>query len=165
MIHVIDQSPTSASHVGDVQPTTARHAGGIDSIQKPIWIGHNPMFPYNLFKGDHLTHLYLGLPKARRLWSLSTRYCDSESSEVYSQPIQPLVDEMVMLMQSSTDPTPLLGGVVSSNHVVLQPIQSVVEEVVVLMKSLVDPTLLLESVESTKVVMSMQSSVDPTLLL
>jgi hypothetical protein len=57
-----------------------------------------------------------------------------------------LVDEVVMPMQSSVDPTPLLGGDVPLDHVVSQPIQPVVEEVVVSMQSLVDPTLLLESV-------------------
>jgi hypothetical protein len=61
--HVIDQSPTSASHVGDVQPTTASHVGGIDSVEKPRWIGCKPKFPCNICKGDHLTHLCPGLPE------------------------------------------------------------------------------------------------------
>jgi hypothetical protein len=59
--HVIDQSPTSASHVGDVQPTTTSHARGIDSIEKARQIGHKPKFPCNIYKGDHLTHMYLGI--------------------------------------------------------------------------------------------------------
>jgi hypothetical protein len=49
---------------------------------------------------------------------------------VVSQPIQPLVEKVVMLMQSSADPTPLLGGEVPLDHVVSQPIQPLVEKVV-----------------------------------
>jgi hypothetical protein len=37
---------------------------------------------------------------------------------VVSQPIQPLVEKIVMSMQSSADPTPLLGGEVPLYHVV-----------------------------------------------
>jgi hypothetical protein len=78
-----------------------------------------------------------------------------------------------MPMQSSADPTPLLGGEVPLDHVVSQPIQPLVEKVVTSMQSSADPTLLLGvSVhESTiqpvveKVVTPMQSSADPTLLL
>jgi hypothetical protein len=61
-----------------------------------------------------------------------------------------MFDEVIILMQSSTDPRLLFEGDFSSNDVVSQPIQLVVEEVVVLMKSVADPTLLLENVESTK---------------
>jgi hypothetical protein len=59
---------------------------------------------------------------------MSTRSSDSESSEVSSQSIQPMVDEVVMSMQYSIDPTPLLGGDVPSDHVVSQPIHPVVEK-------------------------------------
>jgi hypothetical protein len=76
-----------------------------------------------------------------------------------------LVDEVVMTIQSSPNPTPFLRGDVPIYHVVSHPIQPVVEKVVTSMQSLVDPTLLLESVESTKMVTSMQSLADPTLLL
>jgi hypothetical protein len=84
--HVIDQSPTSASHVGYVKPTitshaggrsivnaihtsdmkttTASHAGGTDSIEKPTLIGNKPKFPCNICKGYHLTHICSGLPEA-----------------------------------------------------------------------------------------------------
>jgi hypothetical protein len=120
--HVIDPSLTSASHVGDVQPTTASHAGGINSVEKPRWIGRKPKFPCKLCKGDHLTHLCPGIPEVQRLWSLSASSSDSESFEVSSQSIQPLVEKVVMPMQSSTDPTPLLGGEVPLDHVVSQPI-------------------------------------------
>jgi hypothetical protein len=84
---VINPSPASASHVGEVQPTTASHAGGIDSVEKPRWIGHKPKFPCKIYKGYHLTHLCSGLPEVCRLWSLSTRYSDSGSSAVSSQSI------------------------------------------------------------------------------
>ena len=77
MSHVIDPSPTFASHVGYVQPNTAIHVGGIDSIEKPRYIGCKPKFPCNLCKGDHLPHLCPSLPKARRLWSLSAISSDS----------------------------------------------------------------------------------------
>jgi hypothetical protein len=85
--HVIDPSPTSASHVGDVKPATPSHARGIDSVEKHRRIGHKPKFPYNLCKGDHLTHMFPGIPEVQRLWSLSTSSSDSNSSEVSSQPI------------------------------------------------------------------------------
>jgi hypothetical protein len=74
------------------------------------------------------------------------------SGHVVSQPIHPVVEEVVMSMQSLAGPTILLESVESTK--VVMPIQYSV-----------DPNLLLESVESTKVVTSMQSSIDPTLLL
>jgi hypothetical protein len=40
---------------------------------------------------------------------------------VVSQPIQALVEKVIMLMQSSTDPTHLLRGEVPLDHVVSQP--------------------------------------------
>jgi hypothetical protein len=40
---------------------------------------------------------------------------------VVSHPIQPLVEKVVMSMQSSTDPTPLLRGEVPLDLVVSQP--------------------------------------------
>jgi hypothetical protein len=141
--HVIDPSPTSAIHVGDVQPATAIHAGGIDSIDKLRWIGCKPKFPCKLCKGDHLTHLCPSLLEVQRLWSLSANSSDFESSVVSSQFIQPLVEKMVMPMQSSTDPTPLLGGEVPLDLVVSQPIQPLVEKLVMPMQSSADPTPLL----------------------
>jgi hypothetical protein len=116
--HVIGPSPTSASHIGDVKPATSSHAGGIDSVEKPRWIGRKTKFPCNLCKGDHLTHLCLGIPEVQILWSLSTSSSKFEYSKVSSQSIQPLVEKVVMLMQSSTNPTPLLGGEVTLVHVV-----------------------------------------------
>jgi hypothetical protein len=116
--HVIDPSPTYASHIGDVQPTTASHVGGMGFVEKPIQIGRKPKFPCNICKGDHLTHLCPGIAEVQRLWSLSASSSNSESSEVSLQPIQPLVEKVVMLMQSSFDPTPLLGGEVPLHHVV-----------------------------------------------
>jgi hypothetical protein len=118
MSHVINQSLTSANCVGYVQPGTSSHVGGIDSIKKPRRIEHNPNFPCNICKGDHLTHFFPGLPEAQILWSLSAISFDSKSYEVSSHPIQPLVDELVMQMQSLVDPNPLLGGDLPSDHVV-----------------------------------------------
>jgi hypothetical protein len=71
---------------------------------------------------------------------------------VVSQPIHLVVEEVVMSMQSSSNPTLLLESVEST-------------KVVTPMKYSVDTTLLLESVESTKMVTLMQYSADPTLLL
>jgi hypothetical protein len=48
-----------------------------------------------------------------------------------------------MLMRSSADPTPLLGGEVPLYLVVSQPIQPLVEKVVMPMQSSADPTPLL----------------------
>jgi hypothetical protein len=175
---VIDPSLASASHVGDVQPTTSSHVGGIDFVEKPRQIGRKPKFPCNLYKGDHLTHLCPSLLEVQRFWSLSARSSNSGSSAVSSQSIQPLVEKVVTLMQSSTDPTLLLGGEVPLDHLVSQPIQSWVAKVVMPMQSSTDPTphlggeVPLDLVVSQpmqplveKVVMLMQSSTDPTPLL
>jgi hypothetical protein len=161
-----------------VQPATASHTGGIDSIQKHRQIGRKPNFPCNLCKGYHLTHLCPGLPEVQRLWSLSASSSDSKYFEVSSQYIQPLVEKVVTLMQSSADPTPLLRVEVLLDHVVSQPIQPLVVKVVMPMQSSTDPTPLLggkvplDHVVSqpiqplvAKVVMPMQSSVDPTPIL
>jgi hypothetical protein len=53
----------------------------------------------------------------QRLWSLSTISSDSKSSEVSSQPIQPLVDKVVTSMQSSANPTLILESDVSTDYV------------------------------------------------
>jgi hypothetical protein len=107
--HVIDPSQTSASHVGDVEPTIASHAGGINSVEKPRQIVRNPKFPCKLCKGDHLTHLCLGIPEVQRLWSLPASSSNSYYFEVSSQSIQPVVEKVIMSMQSLVDPTPFEG--------------------------------------------------------
>jgi hypothetical protein len=101
-----------------VQPTTASHARGINSVEKPRQIGHKPKFPCKLCKGDHLNHFFPDIPKVQILWSLSASSSDSESFEFSLQSIQPLVEKVFMPMQSSTDPTPLLGGEVPLDLVV-----------------------------------------------
>jgi hypothetical protein len=62
-------------------------------------------------------------------------------------------------MQSSADPTPLLGGEVPLDHVFLQPIPPLVAKVVMPMHSSDDPTLLLGSDVSTDYVFIISSSV------
>jgi hypothetical protein len=62
-------------------------------------------------------------------------------------------------MQSSVDPTPLLGGKVPLDHVVSQPIQPLVVKVVMLMQSSDDPTLLLGSDVYTDYVFSIFGSI------
>jgi hypothetical protein len=116
--HTSDMSTISMSHVEDKQPTTAIHAGGIDSVEKPRQIRHKPKLPCKLCKGDHLTHLFPGLPKARILWFLSASSSDYESSEVSSQSIQPLVDEVFMPMQYVVDTTLLFGSDAPLDHFV-----------------------------------------------
>jgi hypothetical protein len=98
------------SHVEDKQLATTSHVGGIDSIEKPIWIVCKPKFPCNIFKGNHLAHVFPILPEEQILWSLSTRSSDSKSFEVSSQSIHPLVDEVVVSMKYSANPTLILGG-------------------------------------------------------
>jgi hypothetical protein len=112
-------------------------------VQKLRWNGRKPKFPCKLCKGDHLTYLFHGLPEVQILCSLSTISFYSESSKVSSQPIHPLVNKVVMPMQSIVDLNPILGGDFHLDHVVSQPIEPVVEKVVVSMQSLVDPTPLL----------------------
>jgi hypothetical protein len=68
---------------------------------------------------------------------------DSESSEVSSQSIQPLVEKVVILLQSLTDHTPALGGEVPLYHVVLQPIHPMVYKMVMSMQSSTNPIPLL----------------------
>jgi hypothetical protein len=125
------------------QSTTASHVGGINSVEKPRRIGRKPKFPCKICKGNHLTHLCHGIPEVQRLWSLSASSSDSESSWVSSQSIQPLVEKVVMPMQSSADTTPLLRGEVPLDLVVSHPIQPLVEKVVMSMQSSTDPTPLL----------------------
>jgi hypothetical protein len=141
--HVINPSLTSSSYFGDVQPTTASHVGGIDSIEKPRWIGCKSKLPFKICKGDHLTLLCPSIIEVQRLWSLSARSSDSKSFEVSSQPIQPLVAKVVMPMHLLDDPTPLLRGEVPLDHVVSQPIQPLFTKVVMPMQSSTDPTPLL----------------------
>jgi hypothetical protein len=118
---VICQQP-NAGHVGDKKPTTSSHVGGIDSVKKPRQIGRKPKFPCKICKGDHLTHLFLGLLEIRIFLSLSARSYDSKSSEVSSQPIQLVVEKVVTPMQSSSNPTLFLESIDSTNMVT--PIQS-----------------------------------------
>jgi hypothetical protein len=98
----------------------------------------------------------------QRSWSLIDGPSSSESSLVFHQYIQYLVDEAVVPMQYSPYTTPVLGGDSSLDHVVSHPIQPLVEEVVVLMQSSIDPTLLLESDKSKEVVSPMQYLTDPS---
>jgi len=63
---------------------------------------------------------------------MSASSFDSKSSLVSQQSIHPLVDEVVVPMQSSANPTPFWGDDAPLDHVVSQPTWIVVEEVVVL---------------------------------
>jgi len=56
-----------------------------------------------------------------------------------------VIEEVVVSTQSSVDPTLILGGDVSLDHVVFQYIQPMVEEVIMLMQSSVDPNFLFGS--------------------
>jgi hypothetical protein len=89
-----------------------------------------------------------------------------------------VVEKVVMLMQSSTNPTPLLGVDAPSYPVVSQSIQLVVEKVVTPMQYLAKAThplgantpsyhVFLQSIYPMveKLVASMQCSTDPTLLM
>jgi hypothetical protein len=67
--------------------------------------------------------------------------------------------KVVMPMQSSIDPTPILRGEVSLDHVVPQAIQPLVAKVVMPMQSLDYPTLLLGSGVSINYVFSISGSI------
>jgi hypothetical protein len=54
--HVGDQRLASTIHVGRIPLDSTSHDGGIDTVEKPIRIGHKPKFPCNICEGDHLTH-------------------------------------------------------------------------------------------------------------
>ena len=64
-----------------------------------------------------------------------------------------------MSMQSSADPTPLLGGEVPLDHVVLQPIHPLVSKVVMPMQSSDDATLFSGSDVYTNYVFSIFGSI------
>jgi hypothetical protein len=76
-----------------------------------------------------------------------------------------LAQPTIVLMQYSTDNTPIFWGDAPLDLVVSHPIQPMVEEVVVSMQYSINPTLLLESEKSKEVVAPMQFLVDPTLLV
>jgi len=116
MSHVEDKQPTTASHVGGISlvttshigqksPASASHAGDFDMIEKPIHIGRNPNFSCKFFMGYHLTHLCSAIFVIRRAWLFSKIPSTYESSLVSQQSIQSLVDEVVVSMQSSVNPT------------------------------------------------------------
>jgi hypothetical protein len=65
MSHVGGTCLDNASHTSDIQPTTTSHVAGINYVEKPTWIGGKPNFPFNICKGDHLTHLFPGLAEER----------------------------------------------------------------------------------------------------
>jgi hypothetical protein len=78
--------------------------------------------------------VFSGIPKILKRWYFYEGPYDPMPSSFYQHPIQSLVDELVILMQSLVDPTLILEGDASLDHVVSQPIQPLVEEVVVSMQ-------------------------------
>jgi hypothetical protein len=168
--HVGDMSTTSASHVEDNPPATASHAGGIDIVEKPRCIGCQPEFHCKICKRDHLTHLCLVIvPSSLVSYSVSQQYnqslvdeviipipyladtslvlgADAYLDHVVSHPIQLMVEEVVMLIQSSTNTTLLLESDKS-------------KEVISLMQYSTDPTLILGSDAYFDHVLSISSSI------
>jgi hypothetical protein len=128
-----------------MSPATTSHVGGINSVEKPRQIGCKTKFPCNLFKGDHLTHPCPRILVVRRLLSLYDIPSSLESSLVSQQPIQSLIDQVVVLMQYSINATLFLESDEST-------------KVVTLMQSSVDPTLLLGSDLSFDYVFRISSS-------
>jgi hypothetical protein len=76
-----------------------------------------PKFPCKICKGYHLTHMCPTIPEVQRVWSLYQGSFSLEPPLVSQQPIQPLVDEVVEPMQYLVNPTLLLEGDVSTDHV------------------------------------------------
>ena len=72
------RKPTIVSHDGRKVSTNSSHVEGIDIVEKYKKIGHNPMFHYNISKGDHITHMFLIIPELQRVWFMSQGYSSSE---------------------------------------------------------------------------------------
>jgi hypothetical protein len=113
----------SASHAESMSPTIVNDVGGIHMIEKPRRVRCKPKFLCRTCKGDHLTHLCpatVGIPEA---WFSLRGPLGSESSLVSPHSVSPLIDMIVMPMQSSPDHTPISRGDVSPGLVVTHPIQ------------------------------------------
>jgi hypothetical protein len=75
------------------------------------------MFPCIICKGDHLTHLCPLIPEINKVWPIVEGSSTPELPMVPRQPTQPLVEEVVSLMQYFVDHTPLSKSDVSTTHV------------------------------------------------
>jgi len=115
--HTSKESPTSASHVQDSPQTTASHVGGLEVDKKPRRRSFKPKFPCKIRKGNHLTHLCHGIPEVQRIWYESEISSTRGLDMVSHQSHQPLVDNVVELVQSLADYTPLLRGEVPNKRV------------------------------------------------
>jgi hypothetical protein len=135
--HVGDSSPTSTSHVGyfllapasharSMSPATASHAGGIHMIEKPRHLRRKPRFLCRTCEGSCLTRLCpvtIGIPEA---WGSPKGPSGSKESMVSQHLIPSLVDTTIMLMQSLSNTSFLLGVDASFDLVVSHTIQPVV---------------------------------------
>jgi hypothetical protein len=104
-------SPTTAGHVGD-NPSTSDHkvGGKKGKVRIPCW----------LCRDMHLTYLFPHMDEASQLLEdivVSQQQPPTASHE--SSPNQPLVDEVVGLIQSSVDPTLPLESEVDTTQVFL----------------------------------------------
>jgi hypothetical protein len=169
-----------ASHARSMSPAIASHAGGIHMIEKPRHVRRKPKLLCRLYKGDHLTFptttvvqeawSFLGGPSGSKSYLTSQpslvdtvvmpmQYlvdtplplgADASIDLVVSHPIQPTVQEVVVLMQYSVDPNLLLES-------------DKPKEVKLPMQSLTNPTLLLEGDVSFDHVLIISSSVPSSL--
>jgi hypothetical protein len=151
--HVEDQQPTTASQVGGTTIVSMSHPditspasvsnvesmslaivndiGDIHTIEKPRRVRCKPKFLCRICEGDHLTRFCPATAGIPEVWSSPRGPSSSDSSLDSQHSVSPLIDTVVMSMQSSPDPTNMFEGDESPGHVVSHPIQPTVEEVVI----------------------------------
>jgi hypothetical protein len=142
--HVGDEPPASSNHTESMSPAIINDDGGINTIENPRRVRHNPIFLCRTCEGNHLTRLCpatIGISKA---WFSPGGPSVSKAPMVSPHLASPLIETIVMLMQYSPEHTPIIEGDASPGLVFTHPIQPTVEEVVTLVQYLVNPTLLLE---------------------
>jgi hypothetical protein len=118
MSHIDITSPTSIHHVGDEHLASARHAesmspaivndsGGSHMIEKPRHVRCKPKFLCMTCEGYHVTHFCPAIAGILEAWFSPRGPSGSESSMVSPHSVSPLIDTMVILMESSHEHTPI----------------------------------------------------------
>jgi hypothetical protein len=110
-----------------MSPAIVNGVGGIRTVEKPRRVRHKPKFLCKICEGEHLTCLCPATIGITEEWSSPRGPSGSESSLVSQHSISPLIDMVVMSMQSSPDHSPIFEGDASPGLVVMHPIQPMVE--------------------------------------
>jgi hypothetical protein len=100
-----DDSPTSSSHTESMSPTIVNDIGCIHMIEKPRHLICNPKFLCRTYEVNHLTQLCPTTARILEAWFSLEGPSGSEVSIVSPHPVSPLIDMIVMSMQSYPDHT------------------------------------------------------------